>query len=91
MGKYFGKTLADEKGLSGDDQNRRHRERRLGFGPADPSWADCKKEIRCLWNDQVMHRPALDDADIHVHASVAFFQPLYANGDPMIAPIRVIS
>ena len=83
---YFHLTLADEDGISGDDLNRRHRESRLGFGPADPSWADSDKEIRCIHPNQVVTRAALSNREIHVHADPAYFNP-----DNMLpAGIRIV-
>lgn len=72
---YYNRTLADEKGISGDDLNRRHREKRLGFAPPSDDWADCNKEIRCVHPNQVITRPALDNRDIYVHSRPAYFNP----------------
>jgi len=87
---YFHLTLADVDGISGDDLNRRHRENRLGFKAPSADWANSGNEIRCIYERQIMHRAALDNADIYVHATEAYFEPLDSDGNPMIAPIRVI-
>ena len=79
MGKYFHNTLASEKGISGDDLNRRHREQRLGFKAPDSTWAEAGKEIRCIYPDQTIIRLALDHAEIYVHCRPAW-NHLYVQG-----------
>ena len=64
---YYHNTLATEKGISGDDLNRRHRENRLGYAPAHESWADAGLEIRCIYPGQTITRVALDTRMIHVY------------------------
>ena len=87
MNKYFHLTLADEAGISGDDLNRRNRERNLGFGPPSADWADSDKEIRCIHPGQIVTRPALSGREIHVHADPAYFNP-----DNMLdEPIRIVN
>jgi len=83
---YFDVDLADEIGISGDDLNRRLRERRLGYGPPSSDWADSDKEIRCIHPNQVVTRAALSNREIHVHADPAYFNP-----DNMLpAGIRIV-
>jgi hypothetical protein len=53
--KYFNQDLAD--GLSGDDVNRRMRERNLGFAEPSADWGTCGNEIRCIWPDQHVNNP----------------------------------
>ena len=84
--KYFHLTLADEDGISGDDLNRRNRERRLGFGPADPSWAQAKKEIRCIYPDQTITRAGLGNREVSVYADPAYFNPY----NMLVEGIRII-
>ena len=74
--KYFHLTLADEDGISGDDLNRRNRERRLGFGPADPSWAQA----------QTITRAGLGNREVSVYADPAYFNPY----NMLVEGIRII-
>lgn len=75
--KYFGLTLADEPGISGDDLNRRHRESRLGFTEPSADWANAGREIRCLWDGQTITKlKSLTCKGLHLHVSAAFVGPI---------------
>ena len=87
---YYHNTLATEAGISGDDLNRRHRESRLGFAEPSADWKQAGHEIRCIFDNQIIHRAALDMNDIYVHSNEAYFEPLDSDGRSMITPIRVI-
>lgn len=84
---YFHNTLASEKGISGDDLNRRHRESRLGYAAPSADWADCNKEIRCIYPYGIITRFGLDGRELYVHKLPAFFNPgrtLFYIGIPVV-------
>ena len=72
---YFHNTLASEAGISGDDLNRRHRERRLGYAAPSADWARAKNEIRCIHPGQTITRGSLNGLEIAVYADLAYFNP----------------
>jgi hypothetical protein len=72
MSDYFNETLAS--GLSGDDVNRRLREKRLGFGEPSPDWAECSREIRCIYGgEHVTKADTLSPAGPHFYRKPATF------------------
>ena len=75
MSNYFEASFEDEAGISGDDLNRRYREKSLGYGPADPSWAQAKNEIRCIYPGQTITRAGLSGRELHVYSDLAYFNP----------------
>jgi len=76
MSKYFDLTLADESGISGDDLNRRYREKNLGFLEPSPDWIDSEQEIRCIYPGQTITRfEGLGGREIHIHSKEAYFNP----------------
>jgi len=82
MSEYFTATVAH--GISGDDVIRRRREKSLGFSEPSKDWAECDKEIRCIYPGQVIVRHSLDaHRGVHVHSKLAFWKPPYYNGDPI--------
>ncbi len=48
---YFGQRAIGGN-ISGDDVNRRLRERRRGHAEPSKDWADCKVINYCLWDGQ---------------------------------------
>jgi len=48
---YFDQDLAD--GLSGDDVNRRYREKNLGFAAPTDDWADCNRVLIGIYEGQL--------------------------------------
>jgi len=72
---YFHLNLDSEPGISGDDLNRRHREQRLGYAAPSKDWALAGEEIHCIYPNQVITRPTLDNAPVYVHANPAYFNP----------------
>ena len=75
MSNYFEASFEDEAGISGDDLNRRYREKSLGFGEPSADWADTEKEIRCIYPGQTITRAGLSGRELHVYSELAYFNP----------------
>lgn len=56
------------------------------FNTPSKDWADCKKEIRCVYPGQTITRAALSDREIHIYADPAYFNP----GNMLDDGIRIV-